>query len=222
MIPLSQVGKTQMERHFAPIYKGSEAVAFLFEPIEPVKLNPLSLTNYQRRTIMNQKWKTYGAILTAGVTALTLAGCGDNKEAPKAESQQSGLATFKAPKIDTKGMLAKAKDGTFTGQSKPNDRGGYTELTITIENHKITAAKFVGYNKDGSIKGEDYGKTNGKIENKVYYNKAQMALQANTSYAEALLQKQEVNKVDGISGATDSYILFFDASQKALEAAERG
>ena len=70
--------------------------------------------------------------------------------------------------------------------------------------------------------GEDYGKTNGKIENKVYYNKAQAALQANTSYAEALLQKQEVNKVDGISGATDSYILFFDAAQKALEAAERG
>ena len=107
-------------------------------------------------------------------------------------------------------------------QGKPNDRGGYTELTITIENHKITAAKFVGFNKDGSIKGEDYGKTNGKIENKVYYNKAQAALQANTSYAEALLQKQEVNKVDGISGATDSYILFFDAAQKALEAAERG
>ena len=129
---------------------------------------------------------------------------------------------FQGTQIDTKGMLAKAKDGTFTGQSKPNDRGGYTELTITIENHKITAAKFVGFNKDGSIKGEDYGKTNGKIENKVYYNKAQAALQANTSYAEALLQKQEVNKVDGISGATDSYILFFDAAQKALEAAERG
>lgn len=170
---------------------------------------------------MNQIWKTYGSVLAAGVTVLSFASCGVSKEAPKAESQ-SGLATFKAPQIDTQGMLAKAKDGTFTGQSKPNDRGGYTELTITIENHKITAAKFVGFNKDGFIKGEDYGKTNGKIENKVYYNKAQAALQANTSYAEALLQKQEVNKVDGISGATDSYILFFDAAQKALEAAERG
>ena len=57
---------------------------------------------------MNQIWKTYGSVLAAGVTALSFAGCGVSKEAPKAESQ-SGLATFKAPQIDTQGMLAKAK-----------------------------------------------------------------------------------------------------------------
>ena len=61
--------------------------------------------------------------------------------------------------------------------------------------------------------------TNGKIENKVYYNKAQLALKANKTYAEALLQKQELNKVDGISGATLSYKQFFDAAQRALEEA---
>ena len=38
-------------------------------------------------------------------------------------------------------------------------------------------------------------------------------------YAEALLQKQELNKVDGISGATLSYKQFFDAAQRALEEA---
>ena len=58
-----------------------------------------------------------------------------------------------------------------------------------------------------------------QIENKVYYNKAQLALKANKTYAEALLQKQELNKVDGISGATLSYKQFFDAAQRALEEA---
>lgn len=168
---------------------------------------------------MKKAWK-YGALLAAGAATLTMAGCGDSNEAPKAENK-GAQSTYKAPKIDTKGMLAKAKDGTFTGKSAQNSEGWYQELTITIENHKITAAKFIGFNKDGSIKDENYGKTNGAIENKVYYNKAQAALKANTSYAEALLQKQEVNKVDGISGATESYKMFFDAAQKALEAADK-
>ncbi len=162
----------------------------------------------------------YGAILTAGAAALAMAGCGDSNEAPKAASG-GAQSTYKAPKIDTKGMLAKAKDGTFTGKSAQNSEGWYQELTITIEDHKITAVKNVGFNKDGSVKDENYGKTNGKIENKVYYNKAQAALKANVSFAEALLQKQEVNKVDGISGATESYKMFFDAAQKALEAADK-
>ena len=168
---------------------------------------------------MNKALK-YGAILTVGAAALAMTGCGDSKEAPKTEDK-GAQSTYKAPKIDTKGMLAKAKDGTYTGKSAQNAEGWYQELTITVENHKITAAKFVGFNKDGSVKDENYGKTNGKIENKVYYNKAQAALKANASYAEALLQKQELNKVDGISGATESYKMFFDAAQKALEAADK-
>ncbi|MFR6111072.1 MAG: FMN-binding protein [Dialister invisus] len=40
-------------------------------------------------------------------------------------------------------------------------------------------------------------------------------MKANKTYAEALLQKQELNKVDGISGATLSYKQFFDAAQRA-------
>ena len=53
----------------------------------------------------------------------------------------------------------------------------------------------------------------------MYKRQAQLALKANKTYAEALLQKQELNKVDGISGATLSYKQFFDAAQRALEEA---
>ncbi|MFQ7108983.1 MAG: FMN-binding protein [Dialister invisus] len=41
-------------------------------------------------------------------------------------------------------------------------------------------------------------------------------MKANKTYAEALLQKQELNKVDGISGATLSYKQFFDAAQRCF------
>ena len=145
---------------------------------------------------------------------------GHTKEAPASEgSTKSGLTQYKPPKVDTKGLLSKAKDGTFEGKSAANGEGEYSIISITVKDHKITAATFDGFLKDGKRKGEDYGKTNGKIENKVYYNKAQLALKANKTYAEALLQKQELNKVDGISGATLSYKQFFDAAQRALEEA---
>lgn len=165
--------------------------------------------------------KKYGAAAAAGLVAATLiGGCGDTKEAPASEgSTKSGLTQYKPPKVDTKGLLSKAKDGTFEGKSAANGEGEYSIISIMVKDHKITAATFDGFLKDGKRKGEDYGKTNGKIENKVYYNKAQLALKANKTYAEALLQKQELNKVDGISGATLSYKQFFDAAQRALEEA---
>ena len=150
--------------------------------------------------------KKYGAAAAAGLVAATLiGGCGDTKEAPASEgSTKSGLTQYKPPKVDTKGLLSKAKDGTFEGKSAANGEGEYSIISITVKDHKITAATFDGFLKDG---------------NKVYYNKAQLALKANKTYAEALLQKQELNKVDGISGATLSYKQFFDAAQRALEEA---
>ena len=143
--------------------------------------------------------------------------CGCSR--PGGSDAAQGLTQYKPLKVDTKGLLSKAKDGTFEGKSAANGEGEYSIISITVKDHKITAATFDGFLKDGKRKGEDYGKTNGKIENKVYYNKAQLALKANKTYAEALLQKQELNKVDGISGATLSYKQFFDAAQRALEEA---
>lgn len=167
--------------------------------------------------------KKYGAVAAAGLAAATLlGGCGDTKETPKAGGgEKTELSQYKPPKVDTKGLLAKAKNGTFTGKSVTNGEGDYSAISITVADHKIIAATFEGFMKNGKLKDEEYGKTNGKIENKVYYNKAQLALKANKTYAEALLQQQELNKVDGISGATISYKQFFDAAQRALEEAGR-
>ena len=105
--------------------------------------------------------KKYGAAAAAGLVAATLlSGCGDTKEAPASEgSTKSGLTQYKPPKVDTKGLLSKAKDGTFEGKSAANGEGEYSIISITVKDHKITAATFDGFLKDGKRKGEDYGKT---------------------------------------------------------------
>lgn len=168
--------------------------------------------------------KFWLGITAAALAAAVLAGCGsDSKpigeagsstDKPKVEMKG---ASYTPPQIDTKGLLEKAKDGTYVGKSSADEKGEVGQLTITIENHKITKSEYVGLNKDGSVKGENYGKNDdGSIGNKVYYNKAQHAVEVNGEYAKKLLETQELNKVDGVSGATVSYKQFFEAAQDAL------
>lgn len=147
----------------------------------------------------------------ASALLLASSGCGNENAVDQKSENEKNLIN------DTKSIIEKAKDGTYVGTSSPDNKGGIGELTITVKDHKIVDVQFVGKQKDGTIKGEDYGKTNGEIENKAFYNKAQLAVKANSEYAQALLQKQEINKVDGISGATVSYQQFLEAAQKALE-----
>ena len=169
---------------------------------------------------MKMKFLAALAILALGAA---LAGCGGDKQAaaPKAAD------TYRPPKIDTAGLLAKAKDGTYVEKASTNgasgeaDDGSYAQLTLTIKDHKITAAKYDGYLKDGKLKDTEYGKTNGKAENKVFYNKAQLAVKANHVFAESLVKTQQMNKVDAVSGATYSYKAFFEAGQHALEKAAK-
>lgn len=166
------------------------------------------------------KMTKYGVLVAAGVASVLIGGCGtESSVTTPADKKVSNEMEYMPPQINTKELLAKAKDGTFSGISDPDDRGAYGKISITIKDHQIIASTFEGYKKDGTLKDESYGKTNGEIENKIYYNKAQLAVSAIKSYGEAFLQTQELNKVDGISGATVSYKQFFEAAQRALEQA---
>ncbi len=168
--------------------------------------------------------------LTAALIGASLiAGCGSSDSKPMSEAGSSSKpkvemkgASYTPPQVDTKGLLAKAKDGTYVGKSSADEKGETGQLTLTIENHKIVKSEYVGLNKDGSVKGENYGKNeDGSIGNKVYYNKAQHAVEVNGQYAQKLLETQELNKVDGVSGATVSYKQFFEAAQDALAQATK-
>jgi major membrane immunogen (membrane-anchored lipoprotein) len=108
------------------------------------------------------------------------------------------------------------QNGVYTGISSKDDRGAYGEIEITFENDKITNCSFVTYQKDGKIKGEDYGKVNGEITNRDYYEKAQLAVAAMKEYALQFQRAQNLEGVDAIAGATVAYDQFVEAAKEAM------
>lgn len=110
----------------------------------------------------------------------------------------------------------KLQDGSFEGQSTKDDRGGYGVVKIEVKDGKITSAQFLQYNADGTVKDESYGKDSGE-EN---YKKAQNALEAGNQYADKLVETQDVDKVDAITGATSSWKHFQEAAKDALAKAK--
>ena len=119
-------------------------------------------------------------------------------------------------------------DGTYEARSAEyvnedgSDAGnGYGIVTVTIKDGAIADCTFKTYELDGTQKGEDYGKKEGSVANKDFYNKAQKAVAACDKYAEALVLSGSVNEVDAISGATINYQQFVEAADAALAQAEQ-
>ena len=125
------------------------------------------------------------------------------------------------------GKKASYKDGTYEAQSSvfENDDGtddgnGYGVVSVTITDGKISDCTFTTYEADGTLKDEDYGKEDGRIANKDYYNKAQKANAACAEYASMLVQNGQLDGIDSISGATINYNEFKEAVGAALKQAQ--
>lgn len=125
------------------------------------------------------------------------------------------------------GGEVKYSDGTYTGRSsvyegdEDGSGAGYGEITITISGGVITDSVFLTYEPDGTLKDEDYGKQDGEVANRDFYNKAQRAVLASTKYGETLSEKGDASEVDVISGATISYGEFKEAVADALSKARQ-
>jgi major membrane immunogen (membrane-anchored lipoprotein) len=113
------------------------------------------------------------------------------------------------------------RDGVYAGRSGADDTGAYGEVSITIAEGRIAECRFVTWQKDGSVKDENYGKVNGEISNPDYYNKAQLAVRAMDRYARDLTEKQNLKDIDAVSGATIAYDQFIEAVENALGAAKK-
>lgn len=107
-------------------------------------------------------------------------------------------------------------DGTYTGVSRPDDQGGYGEVSVTIAGNDVTATEFVLKEADGSVKGEDYGKTNGEIISQEVYAKAQAGIAAAPGYAAQFVETDDLSAVDVVTGASLSHVQFLEAVADAL------
>ena len=119
------------------------------------------------------------------------------------------------------------KDGTYEGSSSvyenedgSEDGNGYGVVSITITDGVITDCTYQTYEIDGTLKDEEYGKEDGRVANKDYYNKAQKANAACAEYASMLVENGSLDGIDSISGATINYNEFLEAVGNALKEAE--
>jgi major membrane immunogen (membrane-anchored lipoprotein) len=113
------------------------------------------------------------------------------------------------------------KDGVFSGKSGEDDTGAWGEVTLTVGDGKIRECRFVTWQKDGTVKDENYGKVNGEISNQNFYDKAQLAVEAMKHYAAQYVETQSLKDLDAVSGATIAYNQFIEAVENALEGAKK-
>ena len=136
--------------------------------------------------------------ITLALAAFCFAGCSKNE----GTAQQVGQS------VQETQTAVRYKDGIYKAVSGiKDDWGGNAEVTITIKDGKITDCEFLSYEKDGTLKGEDYGKTDGVIKNA-------------EKYGSKLVETQQLDKVDAIAGATVSYELFENVVGIALKQAK--
>lgn len=116
--------------------------------------------------------------------------------------------------------VAGYKDGEYHGESAVDEWGGKVTTDIVIKDGKITEAKLHNLTADGKEKGEDYGKAAEGATNKGLYKIAQNAIKQAQEYPKLLVETNDIEKVDAISGATTSYNAFKEAVNNALKDAK--
>ena len=93
-------------------------------------------------------------------------------------------------------------------------------VKITVKDNAITECSFKTYEPDGKEKDSEYGKKQGSVANRDFYNKAQKAVKACDEYANLLVQSGNPDDIDAISGATINHDQFVEAAKIALDAAK--
>lgn len=156
-------------------------------------------------------------LASVALLSLTLVGCGaknDAKDNAVKENNKKIEATNNVEQTTEEAL--ELKEGTYTGKSSEDDFGGHMEVTITVADGKITDTEVKNLQKDGSEKGEDYGKEAGEEGHKT----AQMTLEASQTYGQELTEKGSVEEVEAVTGATQSYNQFVEAANDAINQAK--
>ncbi|UTY33549.1 FMN-binding protein [Treponema putidum] len=130
------------------------------------------------------------------------------------------ICIFSCSKTETKKSI-KYKDGVYKSFANiKDDWGGTAEVEIKIEEGKIVECTFLSYEKNGNLKGPEYGKVDGVIKNMGLYKIAQASVLRAAEYGQKLVETQNIDDVDVIAGASISYKLFKDAVENALQGAK--
>jgi major membrane immunogen (membrane-anchored lipoprotein) len=108
-------------------------------------------------------------------------------------------------------------DGVFQAISKTDEDGAVGQLSVTVSGGVVTNASFTMVQRDGTVKGDNYGKnSDGTVVSAEYYQKAQVAVRACEVYARQLVAVGDPGEVDVVAGATWAHGQFVEAAKMAL------
>lgn len=109
------------------------------------------------------------------------------------------------------------KDGTFKGVVHADEidskNTGDSDLTLEVKDGKIVKCIFVTRDGSGKAKDVDYAKEAGEKN----YQKAQKSVAAIKEYEKQLVEKQDIKKVEAVSGATINHDIFVKAYKDAVK-----
>jgi major membrane immunogen (membrane-anchored lipoprotein) len=104
------------------------------------------------------------------------------------------------------------EDGTYTGETETDERGWRGVVEIVVEDGEITEVDYDEFD-DG-----DNPKSGDEEYNERWEEQAGIsAEEAYPEYEEALIETQNIEEVDAISGATATHEKFTEAVRNALE-----
>ncbi len=113
------------------------------------------------------------------------------------------------------GCSSGLKDGTFSGVYTSEENGSTTTVNLTIKDNKIISCELIAKDEQGNLKDENYGKNAGEKN----YQLAQKAVAGMQQYPAMLIETQNVDDVEAVSGASISLIEFKIAVKEALKKA---
>ncbi|WP_125151948.1 FMN-binding protein [Clostridium rectalis] len=151
--------------------------------------------------------KISGIVLCIAMTMTLFAGCASSNDGNKGakDSKETKTITY--------------KDGKYKASyDKADSHGWKAFVELEVKNGKISAVDFDYLSKDNKRKTEDrnYNETMKKSKSKTSPKEFCPKLEKN------LVEKQDLNKVDGVSGATSSVENFKALAKAALENASKG
>ncbi len=132
-------------------------------------------------------------LAVAALATTVFVGCGSKEEA-----KEAGL-----------------KDGTYTAQGQPDDKGNTASIEIEVKDGKIATVKYDEVSSEGVSKldNEEYN-TNMKAKS------GSNPIEAFPALEKSLVEKQDVASVDTVTGATHTSENFKTLAEEALKSAK--
>lgn len=139
------------------------------------------------------------------VAGSLMVGCTSTKEEPKEEATETTTTE------QTTEETTEATEATYKAESEADERGYKGIVEITYKDGKISEVVYNEVGKDGKTKKEDeaYNTEMEKVS-KISAKDAQIQLE------KALVETQDIEKVDTVSGATGTSELFKTLAKEAI------